>query len=187
MNKSDLLFQIDAVKNAKRKYRDKATEFVLEHPETFPFLINLVFDNKNRSSIKATWVLELVCHENLNLITPFMDFFISNLKKITGESAIRPIAKICNFLLNGNYYQPKNNKISILFTKEQENKLIESNFDWLIENHKVATQVYAMDNLLLLSKESKWISEELKLALQKDYLLKSAGYQARARKILKKL
>jgi len=44
-----------------------------------------------------------------------------------------------------------------------------------------------MDNLLLLSKESKWISEELKLALQKDYLLKSAGYQARARKILKKL
>lgn len=187
MNKSDLLFQIDAISNAKRIYRDKASKFVIDYPETFPFLIELAFDTKNHSSVKAAWVLELVCHENLNSIEPFIDFFIDNLQKIKAESALRPIAKICNFLLNGNYYQPKKDKINTNLTEEQRVKIIESNFDWLIEDHKIASQVFAMDNLYFLSKNYKWISDELKLALQKDYPFKSAGYQAHARKILKEL
>lgn len=76
MNKSELLFQIDAIINAKREYRDNAAEFVINYPETFSYLIELVFQNKKRASIKAAWVMELVCHENLELLIPQLDFFL---------------------------------------------------------------------------------------------------------------
>ncbi len=187
MNKSDLLFQIDAIINAKREYRDNATNFVINYPETFPYLIELVFENKKRNSIKAAWVMELVCHENLELLIPHLDFFIENINLIKEESALRPIAKICNFILNGDYYHPKTSKIIPILNEEQYNKLIENNFAWLIDNHKVATQVYAMDSLFILSKNIDWVAYELRLVLQKEITHKSAGYKAHARKVLKEI
>ncbi len=187
MNKADLLFQINAVINAKRVYRETAAEFVINHPETFPFLLELVFADKKRTSIKAAWVLEFVCHENLELILPELDFFIDNLKIIKEESALRPITKVCNFILNGDYYHPKTPKIILILSQEQSNKLIENNFAWLIDKHKIATQVFAMDNLFVLCKNSEWVSQELRLLLQKEITHKSAAYQAHARKILKKI
>lgn len=187
MSRSDLLFQIEAIINAKRIYRDSAANFVIRYPENFPFLIDLVFKNQQRTSIKAAWVLELICHDNLELMIPYIDYFIENLNKIKAESALRPIAKVCNFILNGEYYKPKSAKIITILSKNQKNKLVESNFDWLIESHKIASQVFAMDNLFVLSKSSKWVSSELKLVLQQNFINSSAGYQAHARKILNKI
>lgn len=187
MNKSDLLFQIDAIINAKRAYRDKATEFVVNNPETFSYLIELVFENKKRASIKAAWVLELVCHENLELLIPHLDFFTENLNLIKEESALRPITKVCNFILNGDYYHPRSSKVIPILNERQANLLIENSFAWLIDDHKIATQVFAMDNLFILSKNAEWVAQELRLVLQKETTNKSAGYQAHARKILQQI
>ena len=79
----------------------------------------------------------------------------------------------------------KKGGLKIAHLKNQKEKIIVVNFDWIIENHKVATQVFAMDTLLILGKKYDWVHNELKLILEKNTSSGSAGYQAHAKKILK--
>ena len=181
MNKKDLIDELNTIKVAKRVYRDKSAKFVLDHPETFPFLLDIVFGSYSRTAIKAAWVLELVCQENILMIKESLNFFINNLDKISDESALRPLSKVCSFIIKSH----QNNDLEL--TKNQKEKIIVVNFDWIIENHKVATQVFAMDTLLILGKKYDWVYNELKLILEKNTSSGSAGYQAHAKKILKDL
>ncbi len=186
MNKSDLINELNSLKNAKRIYRDKSTDFVLNHPETFPFLLEIVFESSSKLSIKAAWVLELVCSENINLLIPHLNYYTKNLTKITDESALRPLSKVCFFITN-TYFSKTGNQINKRLTNKNIDQIIENNFDWLIGNHKISIQVFAMDTLYLLGKKYDWIHQELKLVLEKNTSSRSAGYQAHAKKILKKL
>ena len=77
--------------------------------------------------------------------------------------------------------------IKAKMTDRHKNKIIETNFDWLIDKHKVANQAYAMDTLFLFGKEYDWITTELQLVLEKHIQSGSPGYQVRANRILKKL
>ena len=184
MKKSYIIQELEAVKNAKRIYRDKAASYVLDHPESLSELISLIFDIKSPLHIKAAWVLELVCIENISLMRPHATGFLKNMNHIIHESALRPVSKVCYFISKS--YFSDNNKCFEL-TKESVDQIIECNFDWLIEEHKVATQVFAMDTLQLWGKQHKWVQEELKLILQKKTNSGSKGYQAHARKLLKNL
>jgi len=181
MNKNDLVKQINTVINAKRVYRNTATDFVIKNDELFPFLLELVFENQNRINIKSAWVLELVCQKNIVLLKNHLNYFINNLNRITDESALRPISKVCSFIANA--YQ--NNKFKL--TNSQKENIIETNFDWVIANHKIATQVFAMDTLFILGKEYDWVHTELQLILEKNASTGSPGYQSHAKKILHKL
>ncbi|MCK5638283.1 MAG: hypothetical protein KAH67_06190 [Flavobacteriaceae bacterium] len=181
MNKKDLIDELNTIKVAKRVARDKSANFVLKHPESFSFLLDLMFKNNSRTAIKAAWVFELVCQENILLLEKYLNYFINNLDKISDESALRPISKVCSFVARS--YQ--NNQLEL--TNEQKEKIIEVNFDWIIEEHKVASQVFAMDTLFILGKEYDWVHTELKLILEKNTTSGSAGYQAHAKKILNHL
>jgi len=184
MKKSRLIQELEAVKNAKRTYRDKAASYVLDHPEDIPELINLVFDVKSPLHIKAAWVLKLACIEKISLMGPHATAFLKNMKLIVHESALRPVSKVC-YLISKTYFSDGNTYFDL--DKESVDQIIECNFDWLIEEHKVATQVFAMDTLELWGKQYKWVKEELKLILQKKTNSGSKGYQAHARKLLKNL
>lgn len=186
MNKNDLILELNSFKTAKRIYRDKAAKFVLQHPEIFPFLLELVFEDQKRINIKAAWILELVCDKNILFIIPYLEYFSQNLIKIKNESALRPIAKTCSFICSS-YFTNDNKKIIKNLTPQNMQLLTECNFDWLIEDHKVATKVFAMETLLLLGKKMDWVHDELKLVLEKNISKESAGYLSRARKVLKEL
>ncbi len=186
MIKSDLIAELNTIKNAKRIYRDKSAEYVLDHPETFPFLLQEVFNLVSPLSIKAAWILELVCENNIQLLNPHLNYFIENLPIITNESAIRPLSKICNFIAIA---YSKRQDISLLdqLTEYHKEKMIEISFDWLINDHKVAAKVYAMDTLFLFSKEFDWIRQELLLVLQQNYSKGSAGYKSHAKMIINEI
>jgi len=186
MNRKDLIFELNSIKNAKRSYRDKSAKFVLINPETFPFLVEIVFDQNSKLSVKASWILELVCFKNLDLIIPELNFFTQNLKQVSNESSLRPLSKVCMFITK-EYYSLSENKIKHHLTSTNKDQIIEAGFDWLIEDHKIATQVYAMDTLFLSGQEYKWIHPELELVLRKNIAQGSPGYQAHARNILKKI
>ena len=184
MNKSNLISTLEAIVNAKRIYRDRAADFVLTHPETMPDLIELVFDVDAPLHIKAAWTLELVCIANLPLMLPYASNFIENMHKISHESSLRPVSKVCYFISKSHF--SSDNKGFVLSDKSID-QIIECNFDWLIETHKVATQAFAMDTLESCGNQYKWVKEELKLILQKKTISGSKGYRAHARKILKNL
>lgn len=186
MNKNDLITELNSIKTAERIYRDKSARFVTDHPETFPFLLELLFEGKDRIHIKAAWIFELVCFADISLIVPYLSFYAQNLHEIHHESALRPIAKVCSFICM-TYFTDKENVFHLKLSKEDMQFMVESNFDWLIEDHKVATKAFAMETLFFLGLEIDWVHDELKLVLEKNIIHGSSGYQSRARKILNKI
>lgn len=184
MRKMDLDYILAIVKNAKRSYRDAATIAVLERPEILPELIDKTFDIDDPLHIKAAWILELVCLHDCTLLNDYIVTFIQRMSTLKHESALRPVSKTCFIWCK--YYFSNNSDIDQL-SKNEIDEIISCNFDWLIEEHKVATQVFAMDTLKLWGNHEKWINEELRSVLQKNADSGTSGYKAHARKLLKNL
>ena len=160
-----------------RKSREDNAQYILNNPDLFSDLITLAFNTSLKNHYKFCWVLELVLEQEIHLLVPFLDAFCNKISDYTNESALRPMSKICLFLAK-----------QMLLTKNQEQKIIESCFDWLIlENVKVATKAYSIRTLFELGKKNDWIYLELKRILSEDYTKYSYAYKAVSREILKKM
>jgi hypothetical protein len=182
MQDQDLITILNNVTNAKRSLRDKAATEIRDRPELFPPLVRKVFDVHDQLHIKAAWVLELVCLEDISLLDGSIQTFIRGMSMLTHESALRPVSKICS-IWSKHYFDV--NPVRFQLPDEDIEQIISVNFDWLIDDHKVATQVFAMETLQLWGNHINWIHDELRSVLQKNADVSSSGYRARARRILK--
>ena len=175
---------LEAVINAKRIYRDRAAAAFLETPALIPSLIDKIFDVEDRLHIKAAWVFELVCLDNIAILDPYIHSFLNGMSSLKHESALRPASKICSLWTAYFFTQETSD---VILSEADIEQIISCNFDWLIEDHKVATQVFAMDSLKYWSTRENWIQQELKSILQKNADTSSIGYRTHARKLLKNL
>ena len=179
-----LLKILGDVRNARRAYRDQGADEILRRPELLEPLVELVFSENRDLSVKAAWIMELVCLEEIRLIIPYRHTFSLGLDKLKDESSLRPAAKICS-LLSGAYesgpWEP--------FDPDSEwiNAMISASFDWLTGPHKVATRVFAMETLYHWGNRFDWIHAELLSLLDQAYGEASPGYRSRARKIMDKI
>ena len=179
--KTEFYKQIEACM-AYRIDREKNRNFILRKPEFLPELIQIAFNPKDKTHFKALWVLELLCEKKLKIFIPYIDGFCETIPLLTNDSAIRPASKICLFLAKSNH---RSNGITL--SQNQETLIIETCFDWLIKDEKVATKVYAMRALFTLGKKYDWVHPEIKTIIQQDYSKHTAAYQAATRMLLKKL
>lgn len=171
---------------ALRENRLKYANMVLNDMTLFPKLIDILFMVDDKVSCRAAWVFEFVCVEYIYAITPHLDRFTKNLKKIHFDSAVRPIAKVCGLIAKA-YYSKKPNALQKALTPIHKELIIEACFDWLISEQKVAPKAYAMESLFLFGKETDWVHRELVLILEQDFHSQSAGYKARAKHTLEKI
>lgn len=184
MKNKDLQHILEGVTNAKRLYRDKAAAAILNSPELLSDLISKVFDIEDPLHIKAAWVLELVCIEDCSLLDAHIYNFINGMPKLNHESALRPVSKIC-WLWSEHYFSTLSTTNQL--RDESIELIISCNFDWLLGDHKVATQVFSMNSLYLWGQKQKWIHQELKSILEVHTNSGTSGYRAHARKLLKNL
>jgi hypothetical protein len=180
---SELQLKLDNV-NACRESRITTAQEILENKGFFNDLIRICFSPSDKNHHKACWVLEFVSYEKLLWLQPHLDFFCSNLKILKDESAIRPIAKIIQLLIKSHYNKGEN---GILLSEENLQDCIETSFDWLINDIKVAPKAYSIRTLYILGNHYDWIHIELKTILEKDYSNHSSAYKAVAKEILKKI
>ncbi len=173
-----------SVRNAKRVFRDEGADAILRQPELIPCLIDFVYAEKKADSIKAAWILELVCLFEIRLLLPYLSEFTARLGTLTRESAIRPASKISSLVCQHYEKHPWEETEQKAHWKED---IIEASFDWLTGDHKIAAQCFAMESLWLLGKDSDWVLDELYSVLDKEYPKRSPGYQSRARKIMDKI
>lgn len=166
---------------AGRMDREKNRNLALRDTDFFETVVSLAFRPDDKNHHKACWILELVCEKKLKLFTPYIDEFCEVIPDLKNDSAIRPMSKICLFLAKSNH---RANGIKL--TQNQETQIIETCFDWLIRDEKVATKVYAMRALFVLGKKYDWVHPELKNIIQQDYNSHSTAYQAATRMLLKK-
>jgi hypothetical protein len=159
---------------------------VISQPHLIPELLTVLFKVNDKVSCRAAWVFEFMCGEKLEAIIPFLDRFTENINKVHLDSAVRPVAKVCEYLVKA-YYSNVDNKIKTALQKKHKEKIVEACFDWMINDEKIAPKAYAMNTLFLLGNDVDWIHPELVLILERDYQMQSSGFKARARHILKKI
>ncbi len=181
---------IENMGTAARENRLKAAAYFMEHPEQMGALLSMVFDTGFAYHYKAAWVLEFVLEKELSRILPFIDFFTQSLPKLTLDSALRPIAKICQWL-GKSYVIQKKPLFTLQISQQNCIEIVHSSFDWMIGDYRVATQVYTMDTLYyfgqLPGEDFNWIHAALKNIILKNIYSGSFGYQSHGKKILQLL
>ena len=167
-----------AKSTAHRKSRDENKGFIFENPFLMPDLVEIAFDVNDKNHHKACWILELICEEQIDLFLPFVIVFCGKIKFFKSDSAIRSLSKIGLFLV-------KNKDIQL--TEIQEEQIIETYLDWLIDSKKAANAAYSMRTLFVLGKKYNWVNDELKTVLSRDCSHQTPGYKYAVKDILKKL
>jgi len=172
--------------NHSREKRLYYANLVIDNPKLIPKILDILFMVNDKISPKAAWVLEFMCSKNIYSIIPFLDTFTEKLNLIHLDSAVRPVAKICELLAIA-YTSKDDNKVKYALNNTHKERIIETSFDYLINDEKVAPKAYSMSTLLLLGKEFDWVYPELVSILERDFHSQSAAFKARARHILKKI
>jgi len=184
--KYSLLKDLNAIQDAGRENRVKITKKVLKDQSLFQSLIEIAFEHDNDLSVKAIWILELVCEKRLDWLAFNLPYFIENLPKVTDESAVRSLAKVCN-LVAQDYNSKFESPIKLTITQDHISQMIETCFEWLISDYKVATKAHAMEALYFLGIKTGWIHYELKMIIEKNLPVESPGYATRAKKVLESM
>ena len=169
-----------------RESRQKCANMVLKDMRLFPKLIDILFMVDDDVSCRAAWVLEFVCKEYIHAIIPHLDRFTNNLRNVHFYSAVRPVAKVCEFIAK-EYDSKKPNTLQKTLSPIHKKLIVEACFDWMITKQKVAPKAYAMETLFIFGKGPNFVHKELVLILEQDFHKQSAGYKARAKHILKKI
>jgi hypothetical protein len=185
MTTEELYKELDYV-NHSRENRKKYAVMVISNPELIDKVLDILFQVDDKVSTRAAWLLEFVARENLDAILPYLDRITKEMHKVHLDSAVRPIAKICEYLIEAYYHRSPNHTKKYLKSKHKE-RIIELSFDYMITDQKVAAKAYSMNSLYLLGKEYDWIHPELLQILEQGFASGSAAYKARSRHLLKKL
>jgi hypothetical protein len=167
-----------AKSTAHRKSRDDNKDFIFANPNYLNDLTKIAFNIKDKNHHKACWILELICEERMELFIPFIDKFCETLPNFKINPALRPTSKICMFL-------SKSENVSL--TEFQEEKIIETCLDRLIDSDLAATAAYSMRALYELGKKHDWVTDELKIILSRDFSNQTPGYRFAVKDILKRL
>ncbi|MDA9587975.1 hypothetical protein N9R82_02710 [Flavobacteriaceae bacterium] len=141
---------------ASRTDREKALNYVNEHPENQVILAELAFHSKaQRVHIYAAWVWELFILEDIDRLHSYLHQCISKLPSITNSSKRRSISKIFWY-----YFRVKSNREAL--NENEKQKLIEAFLDWVITEDKTAPLSFSIKVLALFQDEAPELSVQLK-------------------------
>jgi len=185
VDKKELYHLLDYVNHSRAK-RQEMANLVLANSQLVEPLLAIAFQVDDAISSRACWVLEFTAKEKLAYLHPHVSYFTAHLGKVHLDSSVRPIAKICEYLIISYFAKQPNKTQKVLRTKHLA-QITTACFDWMISNQKVASQAYAMHCLYLLGNTFDWVHPELKMILEQHYAQGSAAYKARARMILSKI
>lgn len=185
MTKTELHKELSYV-NHSRENRRKYAQIVINNPELLPQVLDILFEVDHKISARAAWLFEFVAREKLDSILPYLDRFTEEMPKVYRDSAVRPVAKVCEYLIEA-YYSKDEHLTKKKLRPLHKERIIEISFDYLITDQKIAAKAYSMNSLYLLGQDYDWIHPELVTILEAGYHEGSAGFKARARCLLKKI
>ncbi|WP_299781405.1 adenylosuccinate lyase [uncultured Formosa sp.] len=172
--------------NHSREKRLYFANLLLNQPKLIPSVLELLFKTDHKLSYKAAWILEFMCGENLSALLPHLDTFTVSMHTVHLDPAVRPVAKICEYLAKAND-NITNTTVRKALKPIYKERIIAVCFDYMINDEKVAAKAYSMNTLYLLGKEFEWIYPELVIILERDFQKQSPAFKARAKQILKRI
>lgn len=163
-----------------REKRKQYGELVLSHPEYLEHIFDIIAEVKDPVAPRAAWVLEFVCKSDLSLLFSHLDRYTTLMPLVTQDAAIRPMAKICEYLCLS-YYKNKVPLTRNTVEPHHKEQWISTGFDWLITDQKVAVKAYTLTSLFYLGTDFQWVHPELERIMEDDYAASSAAFKARCR------
>lgn len=179
MTQQELYNALDYVNHSREK-RAYYAQLVLGSPDLFPKILTILFQVDDPRSPRAAWIAEFVCKEDITAILPHLDTFVPHIGSVHLDAAVRPVAKICEYLTLS-YYKTQLPLSRKYIQSKHKELIIENCFDWLITEQKVAPQAYALTCLYLLGTEYDWVHGELLMIMEANYEKGTAAYKARCR------
>ncbi len=178
--------QLHIALNSGRLSKEKINRLVGQlslHPELTGSLLQEVFDQDKTDSFNASWVFDHLMRKKLDYLLPHLEKFSIGLLELQSESIIRPMAHVCELLMEA-YFKKKDPIFIKHMTPEQLERIMTVCFDWLIGDHKVAAKVFAMSSLFYLGSKYDWVHPELKMVLEQQIHEGTAGFKSRGGKTL---
>lgn len=183
MTSTELYRELNYVNHSREK-RAYYAALVLEEPALFPVLLEILFLVDDKVSHRAGWIIEFTCKQDISICYPYLDVLTRNMHTVYQDSALRPVAKICE-CLTLDYYKVQSLLAQKSLKHQHKERIIEAGFDWLITDQKVAVKAYTLTSLFWLGTEIDWVHKELKRIMEEDYASQSAAYKARCRHTFK--
>lgn len=166
--------------NHSREKREHYAQLLIAQPTLMKDILEILFMVDDELSNRAGWLVEFATQKNISLIYPHLDVFIDSIDKVYKDSALRPCAKICERLALS-CYKDNNTLTQKKLTTKHRTKMIETGFDWLLTNQKVAVKAYTITTLFYLGTDTDWVHLELERIISDSYALGSAAFKARCR------
>ena len=179
MTSQELYTSLDNVNHSREKRKFYAN-LVMDNPHLMKDILEILFKVDDPISCRAAWVAEFVCKSDLSPMYPHLDYFTEHMHKVHLDSAVRPVAKICEYVCLS-YFKKKDALSRKQITTIHKERITEACFDWLITEQKVAPKAYSLTSLFYLGTENDWIHPELHRIMEDDYHKGSAAYKARCR------
>ncbi|MEP5340439.1 MAG: adenylosuccinate lyase [Algibacter sp.] len=185
MTTAELYQELNYVNHSREK-RLHYANLLIDNPYLVNDILEILFRVDDKISPRAAWVFEFMCNKDINYIIPHLDNFTKNMHCVHQDSAVRPVAKICELIAKA-YTSKEDNQIKKELTTIYKERIIENCFDYMINDEKVAPKAYSMTTLFMLGKTYDWVHPELVLILERDFAVQSAAFKARAKQILHKI
>lgn len=179
MTQGELYTHLSYVNHSREK-RAYYAQLVLDNPGLFPHALEILFMIDDERSNRAGWLCEFVCKQDLTILYPYLDLFTEKMNTVYQDSALRPVAKITEYLILS-YYKKQDPLTRKALTHTHKKRMVENGFDWMITDQKVAVKAYTMTSLFWLGTEIDWVHPELHRIMEDGYASGSAAYKARCR------
>ena len=166
-----------------KSQKEKVAKMIGDDHDLFQSLLEIAFEYSNENADKACSVVEYCCEKSPDIIAFHLTYFTGYLSKITNESSVMAMSKVCNMIAE-NYNTKFDSPIKLILTDNQISDIIETSFDWLLKDQKVSAKADAMETLYFFGNKWPWVHYELKMILEKNLDEESPAYSTRARKIL---
>jgi hypothetical protein len=147
-------------------------------------LIDLTFHPDKNIAFRASWILENVLLNDIEIYISDLDYLIKRFIRVAYPSSQRHYGNIIMRITSSKAPQPIKDYVQAI----NLNPVIEHLFEWLIDpDVKIAVKSCAAEALFNMRHQYPWIKEEL--AEQLQYLMRdgTAAIQARGKKLLKML
>lgn len=164
--------------NLSTQSRILAMNHILDQNIAANEFIKAIYSVDNNQKIVLYHALDMLVERHIDYLNDALDLYLEKALNETHESIKRCVSRTI-------YHQLKNNRN--LYNKQQKEQIINTMFDWIINNSLVATRVNAIHVLYFLVDEEDWIKEQLIALIEQNLLLQEPSFLSRGRKILKLL
>lgn len=148
-------------------------EYIGSDPERFGRLMQLFLHGTYRLTQRAAWVVSICAERDPGLIKPYFKPIIDNLKNKVPDAVKRNTLRIFQ---------------DIDVPDEYFGDLADICFGFLNSGEEsVAVKVFSISILCNITKKEPGLGNELRIIIEDQLPYASAGFQSRARKVLKKL